>query len=66
MGGDFNAHTGTLSNVALVNDVLGDLPLETDVGTVLSAAGCLVSRSNKNGTPDRNSHCKKLIEMFKK
>lgn len=61
MGGDFNAHIGTLSD----EDVFGDLPSEADFKSVLSAAGYLVSGNNNGRTPGRRSYGKKLVEVCK-
>ena len=64
--GDFNAHTGIMPDVAQINeDSRNDVPSEIDVSAVLSAAGWLVNRSNKDCTPDRSSYGKKLVEVCK-
>lgn len=66
--GDFNARTGTMCDAAQVEeDRDSELPSEVnvDVSAVLIAEGFLVKRSNQDGTPDRSSYGKRLVEVCK-
>ena len=66
VSGDFNAHTGTLSDVAQVDeDLRNELPSEIDVNAVLIAAGYLVNRVNEDCIPDRSSYGRRLVEVCK-
>ena len=63
---DFNAHTSILSDVVQgYKDIRIDLPSDTDVSDVLSAAGCSVTRANKDCTPVRSYYGKRLVEMYR-
>ena len=65
VSGDYNAHTGTLTDIGQVSEDDEDsLPVE-DIYDILRTAGFSEYRCNQDGTPDRNSYGKKMVEVCK-
>ena len=65
VSGDFNAHTGTLPDIGQVSeDNEYSLPME-DIYVILRTAGFSENRCNQDGTSDRNTYGKKLVEVCK-
>lgn len=65
MGGDFNAQTGTFSDVAQIAEDTGiSLPTDIDVNAVLNSADYSVSRYNQDAG-QKSLYGKKIIFMCK-
>lgn len=64
--GDFNAHTGTMTDVVQVeDDNIDDYYVVRDVCTVVDTLGITRTRFNKDVTQDRSSYGKKLLDVCK-
>ena len=63
VSGDFNAHTGTMSEINQFNENDEYTTPPEDIYVTLRSLGCSVRRFNKDVTPDRTSYGKKLVDV---